>query len=199
MDEFDDAIRGWKVRLEQIEGQLSRVVDFAGPYPCRLIEEKQKLEGEIANVGRIREARKLETSPSAPGGESGSRPPTVGSSKGVSPSATGADAAEAGQAKRIERGKFCDQVIDEVRRIRNLCLETGRSVAEIQNEHPDWAVWKVRESLSPEDQDTFNHPRLWGAPVGYAKNILAKSSDVGVHTITSRVKAYRKSQRSKKR
>jgi len=58
MDEFDDAIRGWKVRVEQFERVL------AGPnfnpatrYARQLIEEKQKLEGEIANVARIREAR----------------------------------------------------------------------------------------------------------------------------------------------
>jgi hypothetical protein len=90
-------------------------------------------------------------------------------------------------------------VINEIKRIRNLHLGSGMSVAEIQKENPEWAAWKVRDSLSSEDRDTFNHPRQWGAPVGYAKNILAKTSDVGVHTITSRVKAYRKSQRSKKR
>jgi hypothetical protein len=58
MDEFDDAIRMWRVRIEQFERIL------AGPncnpatrYARELIEEKQKLEGEIAVVGRIREAR----------------------------------------------------------------------------------------------------------------------------------------------
>jgi hypothetical protein len=123
------------------------------------------------------------------------------------PAATVTDAAETEQlklvdaapavSKTISRGKFCDKVINEVRRIKNLCLATGRRVAEIQNEHADWAVWKVRDSLSSEDRDTFNHPNQWGSVVGYAKNILVKTSGVSVHTITSQVKAYRKSQRPK--
>jgi hypothetical protein len=100
--------------------------------------------------------------------------------------------------QRTQRGEFCQRVIDEIKRIKNQCVGMGRSVAEIQNDHPDFAVWKVRESLSSEDRDTFNHPNRWGPPVGFAKNILAKTSDVSVHTITSRVKAYRKSQQPKK-
>lgn len=99
----------------------------------------------------------------------------------------------------MERGKYCCKVIEEVKKIKNRHLGTGRSVAEIQTDSPDMAVWKLRESLTPEDQDTFNHPNQWASPVGYAKIILAKTSDVSVHTITSRVKAYRKSQRSKMR
>lgn len=98
----------------------------------------------------------------------------------------------------IERGKSCLQVIDEIRRIKNLCVGTGRSVAEIQNEHSDWAVWKVRDSLAQGDRDTLNHPRQWGPIIGYAKKILAKNYGVSEHTITARVKAYRKSQRPKK-
>jgi hypothetical protein len=75
---------------------------------------------------------------------------------------------------------------------------TGRSVAEIQSEHSDWAVWNVRESLAQEDQDTLNHPRQWGPTVGYAKKILAKNYGVSEHTITASVKAYRKSKQPKK-
>jgi len=45
--------------------------------------------------------------------------------------------------KSVQRGKFCQQVIDEIKRIKNLCVEFGGSVPEIQNEHPDFAVWKI--------------------------------------------------------
>src|SRR5260370_13402345 len=97
----------------------------------------------------------------------------------ATPPVTGAAAAEAEQPKRVdatppvsaamERGKFCQQVTDEIKKIKNLCLGTGRSVSEVQNEQPDWAVWKLRESLSSEHQDTFNHPRRWRPPAGYSR------------------------------
>jgi hypothetical protein len=108
------------------------------------------------------------------------------------------NATKAEQSKPAERGKYCCEVIEDAKKIKNLCLATGRSVVEIQGENPDLAIWKVRESLGEDDRDVFNHPNRWGAPVGYAKNILAKTSDVSVHTITSWVKIYRKTQRSKK-
>lgn len=205
MDEFDKPIQGkppsgvgepgrrgaplgilheWKVRVEQIDKILSHSkFNPASLVGRRLIEEKQKLEEEITNVEEIRKARKLKTSVSA----------------------TGANAAVAGQPipvnatpavfDKIKRGEFCQRVIEQIKRIKNLNRGTGMSVAEVQNENPEWAVWKVRELLPPEDRDTFNHPNQWGPVVGYAKNILAKTSDVSVHTITSRVKAYRKSQK----
>lgn len=97
----------------------------------------------------------------------------------------------------VERGKFCDQVIDEIRRIKNLFATTGRSVAEIEKEHPNFAVWKVRTTLSPEDQETFNRPNQWGPIVGYAKMILSKIHNRRPVTMTSWVKAYRKCQKAK--
>jgi hypothetical protein len=57
-------------------------------------------------------------------------------------------------------------VIDELKRIKNLSRGTGRGMAEIHHEYPDLAAWKVREVLSPEDQETFNHPNRWGGVVG---------------------------------
>jgi hypothetical protein len=112
-------------------------------------------------------------------------------------------AAETAESSRptsrpVDRGKFCDQVIGEVKRIKNLHHGTGRSVAEIEKDHPDFAVWKVRASLSPDDQETFNHPNRWGAPIGYAKMILSKTHNASTHTISSWVKAHRKDRRAKK-
>ena len=102
------------------------------------------------------------------------------------------------QSELVEKGRFCDQVIGEIRRIRNLTVSSGRSVAEIEKEHPDFAAWKVRTSLSPDDQETFSHPRQWGPPVGYAKMVLSKTHGVSQHTINSWVKAYRKGQKTRR-
>jgi hypothetical protein len=106
-----------------------------------------------------------------------------------------ADATSA-ESRAIQPGKFCQQVIEEIKRIKNLCVGIGKSIAEIEIDHPDFAVWKVRESLSAEDQEAFNHPNQWGAPVGYARLILSKVKGVSTHTINSWTKAYRKSQRT---
>jgi len=95
-------------------------------------------------------------------------------------------------SRPVERGKFCDQVIEEIRRIKNLAAGTGRSVAEIEKENPAFAVWSIRRTLALEDQETFNHPNQWGPPVGYAKMILSKTHDVSKDTITSWVKAWRR-------
>jgi hypothetical protein len=164
----------WKARLKQIRGEIEAArarpnYDPTSRVIKRWTDEELKLEEEIANVERIREAPRQQTR------------------------------AETEKSKLLERGKYCCEVIEEVKKIKNLHLGTGRSVPEIQTESPDMAVWQLRKLLTQEDQDTFNHPNQWGPPVGYAKIILAKTSDVSVHTITSRVKAYRKSQRSKKR
>jgi hypothetical protein len=100
-------------------------------------------------------------------------------------------------SEKIKRGEFCHLVIGEIKRIKNLAMSTGRSVAEIEKENPEFAVWKVRTTLGSEDQETFSHPRQWGSPVGYAKMVLSKTHDVSTHTITSWVKAHRKEQRTK--
>jgi hypothetical protein len=96
----------------------------------------------------------------------------------------------------IERGKFCVQVIDEIKRIKNLALSTGRSMAEIQHEYPRWVVWKVRGQLPQDDQQTFNSPNQWGPVVGYARMVLSRIHHVSTHTIVSWVKAYRKDKKT---
>lgn len=100
---------------------------------------------------------------------------------------------EEGMSYTVRKGRFCDQVISEIRRIRNLCLGTGRSMVEVRHEHAEFSVWEVREQLAEDDRDVFDHPRRWGPVVGYAKNLLAKVEGRSPATITSWVKAYRKS------
>lgn len=95
-------------------------------------------------------------------------------------------------SRPIERGKFCVQVIEEIKRIKNLALSTGRSMAEIEHEHLEWVVWKVRGQLPQDDQQTFNSPNQWGPVVAYARMVLSRIHHVSTHTIISWVKAYRK-------
>ena len=97
---------------------------------------------------------------------------------------------------RIGHGKFCDQIIDEIRRIRFMCIDRGRTVLEIRVDYPDYAVWKVVDQLPPEERDIFNHPRMWGPVVGYAEGILCKHYGKSPHTISSWRKIYRKYQKA---
>jgi hypothetical protein len=99
-------------------------------------------------------------------------------------------------SRLIDRGKFCVQVIDEMKRIKNLALSTGRSMAEIEHEYPEWVVWKVRGQLPQDDQQTFNSPNQWGPVVGYARMVLGRIHHVSTHTIISWVKAYRKDRKT---
>ncbi len=94
--------------------------------------------------------------------------------------------------KLVRRGKFCEQVIKEVRKVRYQYLDGGRAMAEIKSERPDFAVWNVLETLSQEDKATFAHPGTWGPAVGYAKLILGKHYNRSTHTVTNWLKAYRK-------
>jgi len=96
----------------------------------------------------------------------------------------------------MRKGRFCDRVIGEMRQIRGLTIDGGRSIAEIQTEHPDWAVWNLRDALGEEDRDTFNHPRQWGPVVGLALSILAKHYGKHRTTVWDWVKVYRKQARN---
>jgi hypothetical protein len=102
-------------------------------------------------------------------------------------------------SKPVRLGEFCNRVIGEMRRIKYFCSGTGMSIAEVETEHPKYAAWKVREQLrAEEDQDVFDHPNQWGPTVGYAKGVLAKMQGRSDHTITSWVKAYRRSKKSRR-
>ena len=93
---------------------------------------------------------------------------------------------------RLEKGRRCDKIIKEVKRIKYFVVGNGKSMTEIQSEHPSFLVWKLVQNLTEEDQGTFNHPRTWGSAVGYAKNILSKDYGKSAHTITDWVKDYRR-------
>jgi hypothetical protein len=92
----------------------------------------------------------------------------------------------------LRKGKYCERVVEEMRRVRNLVLGTGATMAQVRTEQPSLAVWNVREQLSAEDKETFDHPNRWGPVVGYAKSLLSKGYGRSPDTITGWIKAYRK-------
>jgi hypothetical protein len=160
-----------EVQIKKLESDLSRAT--YGPAERRIMDRLTVLQQELNNARRAAEVdAQLQSSLAAP-----------------------TELVETG--KLVERGRFCQEVINQIKRIKNLHSGSGRSVAEIQHENPGWEVWKVRESLNLEDQETFNHPNQWGPTVGYATKLLSKNHGVTTHTITSWTKAYRKHQKTK--
>jgi hypothetical protein len=99
-------------------------------------------------------------------------------------------------SRPVDRGRFCDQVCSEAKKIKRMYLG-GRGIAEIQNDFPHFAIWKVRDQLCQEDREIFDHPRQWGP--SYAKMILARTEGISEHTVTASLKAYRGYQKTGKR
>ncbi len=91
----------------------------------------------------------------------------------------------------LKKGAFCIRIIEEVRKVRRLCVDDGMTVAEIFLQHPKFAVWQLRDELGEGDRQTFNHPRQWGPTVGYAKKLLSKQQGKSETTINDWMKAYR--------
>lgn len=94
-------------------------------------------------------------------------------------------------SERLRRGKLCEQVVGEIKRIRTMCVDRGRTVAEMKKDYPGFHVWKVVEELPEDDRETFQHPKRWGPVVGYAHGLLAKQYGKSVHTINDLIKDYR--------
>jgi hypothetical protein len=98
-------------------------------------------------------------------------------------------------ARIIARGDFCDRIIGQMRKIKRLCVDSGRTIVEIQSESPELDVWKLRDALPQEERDTFNHPRQWGPSVGFAAQMLGKHFDRNPQTVRDWVKASRAARR----
>ncbi len=90
----------------------------------------------------------------------------------------------------IRNGERCVRVSEEMRRIKHMCLEGGRTMADIRHAHPDFQIWAIRDNLGSDDQGVFDHPGRWG--LGYDKLILSKEYDRDQTTIKDWMKAYRK-------
>lgn len=101
------------------------------------------------------------------------------------------------KSPKLQSGKRCKQIVDEVKKIKYQRVDVGKTVSEIQSENPNFLVWKVRENLSPDDRELFDHPNRWESKTGasYAYGLLAKEYARSWTTIRDWVKAWNKSQR----
>jgi hypothetical protein len=100
-----------------------------------------------------------------------------------------------GESEGIRNGQRCAKLIDEIQRAKKMCLGTGRTMAEVQQDSPDWEIWKVIKNLPAEDQEMFAHPNRWGPVVGYGHGLLAKEYGKSHFTIGDWIKAYRRKSR----
>jgi len=95
------------------------------------------------------------------------------------------------------RGKHCAQVVAEIKQIKSECTARGKTVAEMQCDYPNLAVWQVVEKLPNEDQETFQHPTRWGTPAGYAHGLLATFYARRAATIKDWVKRHNRTLKSR--
>lgn len=100
-------------------------------------------------------------------------------------------------SEKIQRGKRCAQIIDEVRRLKNLVVGAGRTMAEVKEENPTLLVWAFRDTLLQQDREIFDHPNQWGPVVGYALGLLSKEYGKSPTTINDWVKAFRHHERQR--
>jgi hypothetical protein len=128
--------------------------------------------------------------------ESQSRPSDGQAQTGPEPAAQTTNAAAA--PEKIQRGKRCAQIIDEVRRVKNLVVGTGRTMAEVREEQPTLLVWAFRDTLPQQDREIFDHPNQWGPVVGYAHGLLSKEYGKSPTTIKDWVKAFRHHERQRR-
>jgi hypothetical protein len=93
--------------------------------------------------------------------------------------------------RTVEKGRFCAQIQNEMRKIKALSVGSGLTIVEIQLAQPDFTVWKLRDTLTEENREHFNHPHRWAPVIGYARAILGKHFESHPFTVRDWVKAYR--------
>jgi len=95
---------------------------------------------------------------------------------------------------RLQRGKECEELAEEMNVIEHRCRRGGRALREIQAEVSDFRIWKCADALTSEDKETFYHPGTWGP--GYANLLLGKvyaraGRNISGETINTWRKDYR--------
>jgi hypothetical protein len=157
-----------------------------------LAMKMRKLKGEVANRYEI-EARELQYQKTPAAQNSTNSKPDPGRL----PAKEQRSETQALSLK-LERGKRCAQIVDEMKRFKYLRLDSARTVAEIQTDCSGFLFWKLRENLSPEDRDLFDHPNRWESVVNYAYLLLGKEYTKSWTTIRDWVKAWKRSQQPRK-
>jgi hypothetical protein len=96
----------------------------------------------------------------------------------------------------LRNGRYCNQVIDEIRKIRH--LYPASTVAQIRSDHPNFIVWPMIDGpdMDDEDREIFFQPGRWGPVVGYATGLLARHFGKSEETIKRWRKAYKRHART---
>ncbi len=95
---------------------------------------------------------------------------------------------------RLQRGKECNELAEEIKTIWHKRKRSGLTVAEIKAECSSFKILERVKVLSPDDADTFLRPGTWES--GYANLLLGKLyantlRDVAPGTINTWRKEYR--------
>jgi hypothetical protein len=92
----------------------------------------------------------------------------------------------------LRNGRYCNQVIDEIRKIRH--LYRASTMAQLRTDHPNLLVWAIIDhaDMDAEERDAFFHPGRWGPVVGYANGLLARHFGRSEETIKRWRKTYKK-------
>src|SRR5438874_12541781 len=95
---------------------------------------------------------------------------------------------------RLERGKLCEELAQEIMTIYHKSKYSGLALQEIRQECSILGLWNRTESLSAEDKETFMHPGTWGP--GYANLLLGKlfalhNRNIAPPTVNTWRKEYR--------
>lgn len=97
--------------------------------------------------------------------------------------------------QRLERGKDCEELAEEIATIKHKRIRSGLTMDEIRKDCPSLKIWDRVNVLSVEDKDIFLHPGMW--ETGYPHLLLGKlyanaGRDVAPGTIETWRKEYRK-------
>jgi hypothetical protein len=82
-----------------------------------------------------------------------------------------------------------------VKGIRSQCSTRRKTIADMERDHANFAVWQLVRELPNEDQETFRHPNQWGAAAGYAHGLLATFYQKAPDTIKGWIKQYKRTSR----
>ena len=97
----------------------------------------------------------------------------------------------------VQRGEFCEQVIGELRRIRE-CKSEFRTYEELERIFPSYEVVRVLKHLpfDSDDREMLASPNRWERTVTYANGILHRYYGKSLHTIRQDRKRFKASTRT---
>jgi hypothetical protein len=93
----------------------------------------------------------------------------------------------------IQRGEFCERIIEELRRIRE-GQKGFRTFEELERIYPNYEVVHIlKDPLESEDRKTLASPNHWERVVTYASGILERYFEKSEHTIRQDRKRFKAS------